>query len=112
MNVIAYKLRHKVVIQERNTSLDEYGQQSTTWDDVKSVWAAIEPMSGEETTQHGAINFVTNYRVIMRYTKNITQKSRLRFKGDRYLRIQSIENEQMLNHNLVMMCKEVSKDEQ
>jgi SPP1 family predicted phage head-tail adaptor len=44
----ASTLRHRVTIQARNTSTDALGQPTSTWSDVATVWAEVNPLSGRE----------------------------------------------------------------
>ena len=46
----AGKLRHRVTLQEDQAAgtQDSYGQEVEDWQDVATVWAAVEPLQGRE----------------------------------------------------------------
>ena len=45
------KLKHRINVQSRNTTLDAYGQQINSWTSIATVWAEIKPLSGKEKTR-------------------------------------------------------------
>ena len=42
------KATHRIVIEQRNSTPDNYGGFTTTWATQSTVWAAIEPLTGRE----------------------------------------------------------------
>jgi len=42
-------LRHRIVIQQRGSGVDSWGQPINTWTDVISVWAYVRHLSGSES---------------------------------------------------------------
>ena len=76
-------LRHRVTVQRpaAPAARDAYGQPADAWDDVDTVWAAIEPLAGRElfaarqvqadvthqvTTRHGShlAGFDSSWRIV------------------------------------------------
>lgn len=106
MNVLPSLFRHKVKIQEQSTEFDEFGQQSIAWKDIASVWAGAESISTTQTEQGGAVNFIATHKIYMRYTPLINHKNRIVMNG-KNLRIISINNDQEINHSLILICQEV-----
>lgn len=41
----AGRLRHRIDLQQKQTTQDDYGSEVTIWYDVATVWAAIDPLS-------------------------------------------------------------------
>lgn len=61
-------LRRRVSIQTRNTGIDSYGQQQTTWADLlTNVPADIQSLSGRELLAAQAINAEVSHTVVARY---------------------------------------------
>jgi SPP1 family predicted phage head-tail adaptor len=61
-------LRRRIQVQSRQTTIDTYGQQSTTWASVLSdLPAAIDPMSGRELLAAQSINAEITHKITVRY---------------------------------------------
>jgi SPP1 family predicted phage head-tail adaptor len=61
-------LNRLVSVQSRSTAQDTFGGQSSTWTEVKKVYAHIEAMSGQERIS-GAGIFITDitHEITVRY---------------------------------------------
>ena len=72
------KLNHRVVIQRpvQSQSLTT-GAMTTTWENVATVWAAIEPSSVREFTAASMEQSKISTRIIIRYRDDITDEMRL-----------------------------------
>ena len=44
----AGQLRHRLVLQRGTATQDSYGQTTTTWTTLGTVWGAVEPLAGRE----------------------------------------------------------------
>lgn len=64
--IAAGRLNQRVIVQSPGGSRDAYGERSTTWSDVATVWAALEPMSQREITAGGQEQTGATWRVIVR----------------------------------------------
>jgi SPP1 family predicted phage head-tail adaptor len=74
----AGRLRHRVTIQSVTETRDtSSGAISTSWADVATVWAAVEPLSGREflAAQAGQSEVVA--RILIRYMAGVTAKMRV-----------------------------------
>lgn len=72
MTIEAGKLRHRVKIQRRVDTQDETtGEMSVTWQNVATVWAAIEPLSAREFIQSQSTQAQIVARVVIRYRDGI-----------------------------------------
>jgi SPP1 family predicted phage head-tail adaptor len=74
-------LNRQVTIQARATTQDAAGQQSTTWTDVVTVNAKIQPLSGRELELAKAFSSEVDYQIEMRYRTNLTAANRLVYQG-------------------------------
>jgi len=98
-------LRHKVEIQALTVTEDAIGNQVEEWTKVADVWAAVEPLQGDEKLAAAYIQAETTHKVTIRYLAGITPANRLLFDG-RTLEIESVRNLEERNRELVLMCKE------
>ena len=67
MSIAAGDLRHRVLIQQQVTTRDEDGVQTTSWLDVATVWASVEPLSAREFIQSGQTQAAVTARITIRY---------------------------------------------
>ena len=101
----AGKLRHRVAIQSQATTLNTYGEPDQTWSTDETVWASIDPVSGNETMSAESIQSIISHTVTMRYTSNASAKKRLLF-GARVFGILSVIDNMERNRMLVLDCEE------
>ena len=74
-------LNRRVLIQQRSTTKDSFGQQSTAWTDLLTCWAHIEPLSGRELVNAQAVNAEVTHTVTIRYRSNVTASMRVLYQG-------------------------------
>lgn len=78
MTLMAGKLRHRVLIQRKETMQDPVtGSPSTAWVDLADVWAAIEPLSAREFIQSASMQAQITARVTIRYRQDINAACRI-----------------------------------
>jgi len=61
----------RVDVQSPAGSRDAYGERTTTWTTVDTVWAAIMPLGARELLAAGALHGELTHRVQVRYTAAI-----------------------------------------
>lgn len=83
-NVAAGDLRHRVLIQQQVTTRDEDGVQTTSWVDVATVWASVEPLSAREFIQSGQTQAAVTARITIRYRAGLLPTMRLVHRGQTY----------------------------
>lgn len=79
------KLRHRVRIDQLVDVLDssgepvrdEQGASVRDWEEVATVWAAIEPLSVREFIQSAAMQSQTSARIVIRYRSGLDAAMRL-----------------------------------
>ena len=102
----AGKLRKRVAIQSRTDSVsDETMAPTQTWTTVATVWASVEPLSGQEGIQANQLNAELSHRVTIRYYSGLTAAYRILW-GTRVLRIVSVLNTDERNREMVLSCME------
>ena len=60
-------LRKRVQIQQRATTQDSTGQQSTVWTTIATVWADIESMTARELVAAQSVNMEATHTITVRY---------------------------------------------
>lgn len=96
-------LRHRVTLQKRVQGFDPIGQPIEGWDDVATVWAAVEPLRGREYLAAGAMQSSVEVRIRMRYRPGITSAMRVAFDGDVY-DIKAVIEVNTRREELQLMC--------
>ena len=92
----AGQFRHRIKIEQRSLSVDEVGQQLTTWSALATTWAKFEPGSGGEQETAGESRARISYTVTIRHQSafdnpTVAAKCRILFRG-RYLDIVNCRN--------------------
>lgn len=100
-------LRHRVTIQEYSEIVDEYNTPvGGEWQEVCTVWAAVEPIQGREyILLHNTQSELTT-RIRIRYRSGIKPAMRVKY-GDRIFDIQSVIDPEERHIELQLMCREV-----
>lgn len=81
-------LRHRIVLQEMVVTQDDAGGIVKGWQDVATVWAAIEPLQGREFWEAQKANSQVQGKIIIRH-REVDPTMRVLFKG-RTLEIDSV----------------------
>ena len=78
----AGKLRHRIGIERLNHSAQDpsTGDIVQAWEPLKTVYAAVEPVSGKEFIQSAATQAQISARITVRHT-DVTQADRIVHKG-------------------------------
>lgn len=102
----AGKLRHRITIQDKVTVPDGYGGMTSTWQDVATVWASVEPLKGKELYEAHQMKAELTHRVRIRYVEGIKPQMRIVFRG-RELAIEAIIDPEERHESLELLCSEV-----
>jgi SPP1 family predicted phage head-tail adaptor len=101
----AGKLRHRIVIQEKSVTRDEYNAEVITWTEVDTVWASVEPLSGREFLEGRLVEATVSHRITIRYLSGITPEMRVLW-GSRVFDVEAILNIEERDKMMVLMCQE------
>ena len=102
-------LREQVTLQERTEAQGTTGEVKWTWADYKTVYAAIEPVRGEEYFAARQLQSATTTKIRIRYLADVTTKMRVVY-GSRYFEIESVIDVNTLRKEIHLMCKEREAD--
>lgn len=101
-------LRHRVIIQQRGTAQDALGAPTDIWTDLTTVWAAVQPLQGQERQAAKAAQAETDVKITLRWRTGIDPASkRLKF-GARLYDIESVLNIDERNIWMEIYCKEAA----
>lgn len=98
-------LRHRITFQKPLKTPDDYKGHEVNWQDVVTVWASIEPLTGREYFYAHQIKNEVSHRVRIRYRRNITEEMRIKH-GERILKIESIVDLKERHQFLEILAKE------
>jgi len=108
----AGKLNKRVTIQEFSAgspAQDENGEPLGSWGTFKVVWAAIEPIQGNEFWAQQQVQSEVSHRVRIRYLSGVLAKMRVLY-GSRILVIQAVIDPKEKHKEMQLMCSEGVKD--
>lgn len=98
-------MRQRITFQQEVKTADGSKGFTVAWQDVISVWASVQPLSGREFFQAHQIKAEITHRVKIRYRTDITVKMRIKHK-DRYFAIESILDKKERREELEIFCRE------
>lgn len=104
------KMRHRISFQQFSGTLDSYGDplldDDSNWDNVATVWAAIDPISGREFYAAEQSQSEVSHKVRCRYLAGLDTAMRIIY-GKRKFKIISIIDWEERHESLLIMCKEL-----
>jgi SPP1 family predicted phage head-tail adaptor len=106
-------LRHSIVLQSPTGTLDSFGERNTTWNDVATVRASINPITTREQFLAQQAQSSVTHKVTVRYGSEIStidSSWRVLF-GSRVFVIQGIRNIDERNKTIELLCEEGLKNE-
>lgn len=104
LNMQAARLRHRVLIQKYEERAGSLGHVTKAWVDWAHVWAAVEPLRGQEFIAAQAMQATTTVRVRMRYRPGIDSQMRLVFEGRLY-NIKAVIETETRRREIQLMCE-------
>lgn len=101
----AGKLRHRVTIQQLVGTRDVDGAVVPTWQNVKTVWGAVEPLRGREFVEAAQLQEEITTRVRIRYRSGIVPAMRVLWGGFIY-DIRAVVHVETRFREMHLMCVE------
>lgn len=98
-------LRHRVTIQFEERNEDGYGGHLPNWLDLYTVFASVDPLSGQEAVVARQLQDTVTHKVVMHYRAGVKPAMRLRF-GTRTFNIREVRNPGERNQRLELRCEE------
>jgi SPP1 family predicted phage head-tail adaptor len=106
--VEAGKLRRQVTIQAEKRTADGYGGYTKTWEDVCTVWASIEPLSGSELFAAMQSESEIRYKIKIRYRNDIQPFMRVATHDGRVFEIVAVIDVEYAHRMIELECKELT----
>lgn len=104
------RMRHRITFQRFSGAQDSYGDpllaDDSEWDDVATLWAAIDPVSGREFYAAEQSQSEVTHKIRCRYCAGLQTAMRILY-GPRKFRILSIIDWEERHESLLIMCKEL-----
>jgi len=98
-------LRHRITFQKPIKTPDGYKGHAVNWQDVVTVWASIEPLTGREYFYAHQIKNEVSHRLRVRYRADITAEMRIKH-GEKIIEIESIIDMQERHQFLEVLGRE------
>lgn len=94
MTIRAGELSNRVGIERPAPEQDEYGQQvhPDRWPEVARVWAKVEPVGSRDFAFARSFAATVSHKVTIRYRDDVLPNYRIRYRGERLLKINGIIN--------------------
>lgn len=100
-------LRHRITLQECVSGQDEAGQPVQEWQDVATVWGAVEPLRGREYFAAQQVQAEVTTRIRIRYRKGIRPEMRVLYDGRIFQIVAPPIDPEERHREIHLMCKEV-----
>ena len=110
----AGQLKQRITLQRPGTAQDSFGGLQSTWIDVASLWADIQPLSGRELENARRMANEISHRITLRYQTLFTDTRavaayRARYKG-RVFNLHAALNEDEANVLITLLASEGLND--
>lgn len=96
-----------MTLQRLVTAYDEYNAPVESWQDVATVWAAVEPLSGREYFAAEQTQARVNTRITIRYRAGIMPTMRVVW-GAKLYNIRAVIDTEGRHEELQLMCEEAA----
>ena len=104
------KMRHRISVQTYNGDLDEHGDirddAAENWTTDRTVWAAIDPISGREFYAAEQSQSQVTHKIRCRYFPGLKTAQRLVYSG-RIFEIASVIDWEDRHESYLIMAKEL-----
>lgn len=70
-------LRHRLRIEERNDTEDDFGEPIPSWSEVATVWGILEPLTGREREGGEGLDSTVDHRARIRDLAGLTADMRI-----------------------------------
>ena len=104
------KYAHRITFQRYDGTVDEYGDVrkdvDANWDDFKTAWAAVDPLSGREFYAAEQSQSEVTHKIRCRWFPGLKAEMRIVF-GGRKFRIISVIDWQEAHESFLIMAKEL-----
>ena len=104
LRVKAGQLDQRVTLERLTETEDKYGDSTSEWVPLATVWAAVEPLVGREYMAALQLQSDVTTRIRMRYRPGVLPTDRVLHEGHTY-GIESVIDVRSQRRELVLMCR-------
>lgn len=104
----AGRLRHKITFQKIVNSVDDFGQPlvgNTGYENFKTVWASITPISGKETFLANKDFATVTHKIKIRFIPSLNASMQIDYQGRKF-KIMNIRNLGEMGKELEILAEE------
>lgn len=99
------ELRHRVSLQEdQGSTIDTHGQRTESWQTIATVWAKVEPITGNEFYWAQQVVGESDTKVTIRYREGVDNTKRFLY-GSQVLNIVNVSDIEARRRKIVCLCK-------
>ncbi|MGE4340357.1 MAG: phage head closure protein [Pigmentiphaga sp.] len=77
----AGELNQRVTLRKEVKSDDGMGGNTSSWQDIATVWAKVRPMTGNEREHSDRLNAAANYLILIRDRSDVDENCVVTWKG-------------------------------
>ena len=103
----AGRLRHRVTLQSQTTDRDTAGQKEDKWQNIATVWAAVEDVSGREIIRGGVASGQLTTRITIRYRSGLSNDMRIIHGNRTYELVSPPVDSSGRRRILELLCREI-----
>jgi SPP1 family predicted phage head-tail adaptor len=100
-------MRKRVTIQQETPTSDGAGGYALVWINVMTIWAEIEPITGQKVFTDGHLEGHVTHHITMRYATGITTDMRVTY-NNRLFNIRAVLNTDEQNRWTELLVEEGS----
>jgi SPP1 family predicted phage head-tail adaptor len=100
------RLRHRVKLQSKSVTRNDFGEEVVTWTDTATVWAEVSGLSGREYITQSRTEAELSHRVRIRYRASIVPHMRVLVGTTQALDIEAVLPDER-KREIQLMCKEI-----
>jgi len=86
-------------------AVDEFGAPLMTWEELATVWAAVEPLNGREFWAQQQVQSSVSVRIRIRYLNSVLPGMKAEYNSKTYV-IQNVIDKEEKHQELQLMCSE------
>lgn len=99
-------LRHRVKLQSKSVTRNDFGEEVVTWTDTATVWAEVSGLSGREYITQARTEAEVSHRVRIRHRASIVPHMRVLVGTTQALDIEAVLPDER-KREILLMCKEI-----
>ncbi len=101
-------MRHRITFQSGAEIEDEHHGHTIQWNNIATVWAKVDPVSGNEFYYSQQLKNTITHKITIRYRNDINVEMRIIFET-RVMKIESMINLEEGNRFILLRCEEEMK---